>query len=97
MLYVVNRLYCILRCHWRANRRCPFPDDGPALIVANHRSPVDPMLVWMNHHLAGSRAVYGAFPPGQWRRFAREGWLEDLQVEEVWQHPIYTFRRITRR
>lgn len=55
LLYVVNRLYCILRCHWRANRRCPFPDDGPALIVANHRSPVDPMLLWMNHHLAGSR------------------------------------------
>ena len=55
MLYVVCRLYCISRFHCRANRRCPFPDDGPALIVANHRSPVDPMLLWMNHHLAGSR------------------------------------------
>ncbi len=55
LLYVVNRLMCGLLYHWRSNRRCPFPDDGPALIVANHRSPADPMLLWMNHHLAGSR------------------------------------------
>lgn len=55
LLYAVERLYVGLMFHWRANRRCPFPDDGPALIIANHRSPVDPMFVWMNHHLAGRR------------------------------------------
>jgi len=53
-LYVANRLLCGLLYRERSNRRCPFPNDGPALIVANHRSPVDPMLLWMNHHLAGS-------------------------------------------
>jgi 1-acyl-sn-glycerol-3-phosphate acyltransferase len=51
LLYVVNRLMSGLIFHCRGSRRCPFPDDGPALIVANHRSPADPMLVWMNHHL----------------------------------------------
>lgn len=49
----------------------------------------------IDHHLANGRAVYGAFPPGQWRRFIREGTLEDLAVEDLWQHPIYTFGRIT--
>ncbi len=33
--------------------RCPFPQDSAALIVANHRSPADPVLLWQNHHLAG--------------------------------------------
>jgi 1-acyl-sn-glycerol-3-phosphate acyltransferase len=50
-LWGLERLYVALFFHWRANRRCPFPDRGPALIVANHRSPVDPLLIWMNHHL----------------------------------------------
>ncbi len=51
LLYNVQRLYGGLVFHWRANRRCPFPAHGPALIVANHRSPVDPMMLWLNHHL----------------------------------------------
>jgi len=50
-LYVVERLYVPLMFHWRANRRCPFPTNAPALVVANHRSPVDPLMIWMNHHL----------------------------------------------
>ena len=54
LFYSIERLYVGLMFHWRANRRCPFPDRGPAIILANHRSPVDPMLIWMNHHL-GSR------------------------------------------
>lgn len=33
-------------------RRCPFPIDSGALIVANHRSPADPIVLWQNHHLA---------------------------------------------
>ena len=51
----------------------------------------------IDFHLADGREVYGAFPPGQWRRIAREGLLEELRVEDVWQHPVYTFRRITPR
>lgn len=50
-LYVVERLYCPLLWHWRANRRCPFPENGPAIVIANHRSPVDPLILWMNNHL----------------------------------------------
>lgn len=55
VLYVVERLYLPLMFHWRANRRCPFPAEGPALVIANHRSPVDPLFLWMNTHLAGPR------------------------------------------
>jgi 1-acyl-sn-glycerol-3-phosphate acyltransferase len=51
LLWCVERLYVPLMFHWRANRRCPFPDNGGGLIIANHRSPVDPLLIWMNNHL----------------------------------------------
>jgi 1-acyl-sn-glycerol-3-phosphate acyltransferase len=54
-LFIVDRLYCGLLYHWRANRRCPFPETGPAIIIANHRSPVDPILIWMNNHLGPRR------------------------------------------
>ena len=50
VLYVIERVYCGLMFHWRANRRSPLPETGPAIVIANHRSPVDPLLVWMNHH-----------------------------------------------
>jgi len=53
MLYAVQRLYCGMVFRWRSDGRCPFPEEGPALIIANHRSPIDPMMVWMNHHLGG--------------------------------------------
>jgi 1-acyl-sn-glycerol-3-phosphate acyltransferase len=52
LFYGIERLYVGLMFHWRANRRCPFPNRGPAIILANHRSPVDPLLIWMNHHLS---------------------------------------------
>lgn len=51
ILYATERIYIPLMFHWRSNRRCPFPARGPAVIIANHRSPVDPLLLWMNHHL----------------------------------------------
>jgi 1-acyl-sn-glycerol-3-phosphate acyltransferase len=50
-LWGVERLYVPFLFHWRANRRCPFPAKGGGLILANHRSPVDPLLIWMNNHL----------------------------------------------
>lgn len=53
LLYTVEKIYAPFFFHWRANRRCPFPDDGSAIILANHRSPVDPVFVWAQHHLSG--------------------------------------------
>lgn len=47
LLYPFNALYCRLAFHWRANRRCPFLDARSGLILANHRSPLDPMLIWV--------------------------------------------------
>ena len=58
ILYVATRLYCGLAFRWRANRRCPFPEQGPAIIIANHRSPVDPILVVMNSHLRRTRGRF---------------------------------------
>lgn len=63
-LYVAERLVAGLlwRVRWVDRdgrpRRCPFPADSGALIVANHRSPVDPMVLWQNHHFAdGPRSI----------------------------------------
>lgn len=46
LLYVIDSLYCRLCFHWRANRPCPFLDAAPAILVSNHRSPVDPGMLW---------------------------------------------------
>ncbi len=58
-LYVVERLYVGNVFRWRASGRCPFPSTGPAIVIANHRSPVDPLMIWMNHHLgpAGRKPI----------------------------------------
>ncbi len=54
LLYVIQRLYGGLIFRWRCNNGpCTLPAEGSGLIVANHRSPVDPMMVWTNHHLRG--------------------------------------------
>lgn len=55
LLFCLQRTYGGVWFHWRANRRCPFPQSGGALIVANHRSPVDPLMIWMNSHFTGPR------------------------------------------
>ena len=31
------------------NNKCTIPEFGPAVIVANHTSPVDPVLLWTKH------------------------------------------------
>lgn len=43
---VVHRLL-FARC--KMVNPCPFPEDGPAIIVANHTSSVDPVLLWHRH------------------------------------------------
>lgn len=47
VLYVIDALYCRLCFHWRANRVCPFAEARPALVIANHRGPLDPILIWV--------------------------------------------------
>jgi len=51
LLWCINRLFLGWGFHVRMNRRCPFPETGGALIVANHRAPLDPMFLWQNNHL----------------------------------------------
>ncbi len=54
LLYVIQRLYGGLIFRWRCNNGpSTLPAEGSGLIVANHRSPIDPMMVWTNHHLRG--------------------------------------------
>lgn len=36
-----------VRC--RMTNVCPFPESGAAIVVANHTSPVDPILIWHRH------------------------------------------------
>lgn len=56
LLFLVQRLYSPGMFHWRAaNPPCPFPESAGALIVANHRSPIDPMMVWTNNHFRAGR------------------------------------------
>lgn len=55
-LFGVARAYCGLLFHWRSRGRCPFPRDGAAIVIANHSSPVDPILLWMNNHLRAEGA-----------------------------------------
>lgn len=51
LLYLIERSYVAFMFHWRANGRCPYPESSGALILSNHRSPIDPMMAWMNSHL----------------------------------------------
>ena len=47
LLYVIDSLYSRLCFHWRANRACPFLHEHSAIVIANHRSPLDPILIWV--------------------------------------------------
>ncbi len=52
LLYCIERLYVPLMFRWRSNSaRCPLPATGGAIVISNHRTSIDPLLVWMNHHL----------------------------------------------
>lgn len=45
-LHVIARFYTPFMFRQRIRQRCPFPVEGGALIIVNHRSPVDPILVF---------------------------------------------------
>ena len=44
------RLYVFVMLKWEPNKPCPYPQDGPAIIVGNHTSPVDPVAIWHKHY-----------------------------------------------
>jgi len=50
----VCRVYSILWHRCRANRRNPFPGEGPAIVVVNHTCSADPMFLlgWTNRPLS---------------------------------------------
>lgn len=79
LLYCVQRTYGGLWLHWRANRRCPFPSNGPAIIYANHRSPIDPMMIWTNHHLTprgtGRKRVISFLMAREYYELPIVGWI----------------------
>jgi 1-acyl-sn-glycerol-3-phosphate acyltransferase len=49
MLYGIGSLYSRLCYHWRANRPCPFSDASPAIVIGNHRCPLDPLFIWLGN------------------------------------------------
>lgn len=49
MCYQVSVLHRLLFNHCRQNNACTIPETGAAIIVANHTSPVDPILLWTRH------------------------------------------------
>lgn len=51
----VARVYIGVMLSWRANKPCPFPRDQAAIIIANHTSPVDPVLLWYRHNIGWPR------------------------------------------
>lgn len=59
LLYFIERLYVPLMFRWRPNSQpSPLPATGGAIVIANHRSPIDPLLLWMNHHFrADTRGI----------------------------------------
>ncbi|MCA9039303.1 MAG: 1-acyl-sn-glycerol-3-phosphate acyltransferase [Planctomycetaceae bacterium] len=58
LLFLMVHLYVPLIWRVRINRRCPFPADGPGLIIANHRGPVDPLLVCTWNHLGPQNRLF---------------------------------------
>lgn len=47
--YQIALLHRTFFARCKMSNACPFPETGPAIIVANHTSPVDPVLLWHRH------------------------------------------------
>src|SRR5262249_45672244 len=47
VLNVIDKLYGRLGFHWRANPPPPLLHTVTAVIIANHRGPLDPILIWV--------------------------------------------------
>jgi len=53
--YQISVLHRLLFSHCQQNNACTIPEIGAAIIVANHTSPVDPVLLWTQHFSAFQR------------------------------------------
>ncbi|QGQ25906.1 1-acyl-sn-glycerol-3-phosphate acyltransferase [Gimesia benthica] len=51
ILFAITRVYAPGLWKIKRNQRCPFPGDSAGIIIANHRSPADPIILWYNSHL----------------------------------------------
>lgn len=49
LCYQISVIHRLLLSRCRQNNACTIPEFGPAIIVANHTSPVDPVLLWTQH------------------------------------------------
>ena len=49
ILYQIARVYSPVVFGWRAVNASTIPEDSPAIVISNHASPADPMLLWMGH------------------------------------------------
>lgn len=59
---MIVRFYMRIMSSWKSNRPCNWPQDGEAIIIANHVSPVDPILLW--HRYSADRPEW----PGRVQR-----------------------------
>ncbi len=50
--YQVAHVHGLLFTRWSARNQSTIPEVGPAIIVANHTSPVDPVVLWLGHFAA---------------------------------------------
>lgn len=50
--YQVACVHRLLMTSCRQRNACTIPEEGAAIIVGNHTSPMDPMLLWSNHYSA---------------------------------------------
>jgi 1-acyl-sn-glycerol-3-phosphate acyltransferase len=47
--YQIARIWATVFYHWSSENPCPIPEHGPAIIVSNHTSPADPLVLWIKH------------------------------------------------
>jgi 1-acyl-sn-glycerol-3-phosphate acyltransferase len=73
-----------------ARLKATIPETGPAIIVANHTSPVDPPLLWIRHFAAFSRPhlrVIGYLMAREYYKKGIVGWvchaMESIPVERA--------------
>lgn len=57
ILFTIARVYAPGLWGVKRNRRCPFPGDSAGIIISNHRSPADPVILWYNSHLGNPKKI----------------------------------------
>lgn len=85
LLYIVDRIYVPLMFRCRImNGPSPLPAEGGVLVLANHRSPVDPLFLWLNHHFRASNRrdirVVGFFAAAEYCNKPGINWISDAMT-----------------